>query len=272
MSDKRYLGWRDVDKTANAQQYVEDLDRYRSTNPAQETLELTYQLLNVQPGQQVFDMGCGTGDDVRALATAVGTDGYVIGMDRSAVMVSEARKRSLSTDLPTAFLVGDAHQLPFPDNRFDACRAVTVYDHLDDPTQAVREMIRVARPSAKILLAEVDWGALVVDHPDRTLTRTILNYHCDHHLKNGWIGRQLPNLLASLGVGHIVVKSGAFVLHNYQMANRFFGFSKAAQDAARDGIVTAVDAQNWIDSLQQADQENRFFSTMIGFVVCGRKQ
>src|SRR5690606_28413870 len=105
MSDKRYLGWRDVDKTANTHQYVEDLDRYRSTNPAQETLALTYQLLDVQPGQTVFDMGCGTGDDVRTLATAVGSNGYVFGMDRSAVMVQEARKRSQTTNLPTAFLV-----------------------------------------------------------------------------------------------------------------------------------------------------------------------
>ncbi|NJN55840.1 MAG: methyltransferase domain-containing protein, partial [Anaerolineae bacterium] len=82
----RYLGWRDVDKTREPQHYVKDLDSYRSTNPAQEMLPLTYQMLHPRPGHKILDVGCGTGDDVRALAAEVGNSGHVVGVDRSAVM------------------------------------------------------------------------------------------------------------------------------------------------------------------------------------------
>lgn len=52
------------------------------------------QLLNLQPGDTVVDLGCGTGINFAALATAVGPTGRVVGVDLSAGMLAQARQRA----------------------------------------------------------------------------------------------------------------------------------------------------------------------------------
>jgi ubiquinone/menaquinone biosynthesis C-methylase UbiE len=268
---KRYLGWRDIDQTKDAQHYIEDLDSYRQTQSARKVMAITFELLEIDEGDHILDIGCGTGDDVRLLAEMVGNRGLVIGVDYSAVMIAEAKERAKNGGLPVDYFVADAHNLGFADNTFDGCRAVTVYDHLIKPEQAIAEMIRVARPGARIVLAEVDWGTLTVNHPDRELTRRILNYHCDNHFKNGWIGRQLVSLMVEQGLQNINARSGDFILFNYDSASRFMGFEKATRDAQKDGVISADEAESWITSLKDSGRTGHFFSALIGFIVSGQK-
>ncbi len=49
-------------------------------------------LLGPQPGERVLDLGCGTGHLTAEIARAVGDDGSVLGIDRSAEMVARARE------------------------------------------------------------------------------------------------------------------------------------------------------------------------------------
>lgn len=50
-------------------------------------------LLALKPGDVVVDLGCGTGLNFPGLVEAVGADGLVIGIDRSADMLAMARRR-----------------------------------------------------------------------------------------------------------------------------------------------------------------------------------
>jgi ubiquinone/menaquinone biosynthesis C-methylase UbiE len=123
-------------------------------------------LLDLAPGQVVLDVGCGTGDDVCAMAELVGPSGRAIGLDASRTMVAEARRRSAGSALPVQFLLGDAHDLPFPPAAVDACRAERVLQHLSDLARAVAEMVRVTRSSGRVAVLAPDWDTTVIDHPD----------------------------------------------------------------------------------------------------------
>ena len=101
--------------------------------------------LQIKEGQRILDVGCGIGDAVQTLALLVGDTGRVVGLDNSALMIEEARKRTDGVSLPVDFRVGDAQQLTFADQTFDGCRADRVFMYLDDPRRALTEMIRVAR-------------------------------------------------------------------------------------------------------------------------------
>src|SRR5207244_6702239 len=130
------------------------------------------------------------GDDVRTLAQTVGSKGRVVGVDSSETLVAEARKRTQGTNLPVEFYAGSIYKLEFADNTFDGCRADRVFMHLDNPKQALAEMVRVGKKQGTVYVYDPDWETLVVDASEHAVTRKVLNYNCDD-TRNGWIGGQL---------------------------------------------------------------------------------
>jgi ubiquinone/menaquinone biosynthesis C-methylase UbiE len=57
----------------------------------------------VSPGDRVLDVGCGLGHEVSRLAERVGRHGQVVGIDASAPMIAEARRRAAETSRPVEF-------------------------------------------------------------------------------------------------------------------------------------------------------------------------
>src|SRR5690349_7258644 len=72
----------------------------------------------VMPGQQVLDVGCGTGYFARRLAQTVGSTGLVIGVDASPEMIHYARGQAKHAN-SCQFQVGTAEALSLPSDCFD---------------------------------------------------------------------------------------------------------------------------------------------------------
>ena len=100
--------------TPSGDDYVRFLDR-TSTGAGERHHALG--LLELGPGQRCLDVGCGTGEDARAMHEMSGAE--VVGIDLRPRMAAEARSRSAGRPGVT-FLVGDAARLPFLDAAFDA--------------------------------------------------------------------------------------------------------------------------------------------------------
>ena len=73
----------------------------------------------LSPGMAALDLGCGPGVTSRAMAARVGPSGRVVGLDRSAARIEEARRGLEMQNLE--FVEGDAFRLPFADGEFDYC-------------------------------------------------------------------------------------------------------------------------------------------------------
>ena len=77
--------------------------------------------LHPDPGEHVLDIGCGTGTTSLELARLVGQNGQVTGVDVSAPMLDEARRRANDAGLAnTTFVVADAGAHQFEPRHFDA--------------------------------------------------------------------------------------------------------------------------------------------------------
>lgn len=106
-------------------------------------------------GGRALDVGTGTGDFLPELA-AWTREGIVVGVDFTLPMMHAGRSKLAGLDGSRAtFVGGDALQLPFPDNSFDAITTGFVMRNVTDITRAFREMYRVARPGAVMACLEV---------------------------------------------------------------------------------------------------------------------
>jgi ubiquinone/menaquinone biosynthesis C-methylase UbiE len=262
--------WGAVDQATEPCAFIRYLDAVSALETIQRIRQRTYDWLQVREGYRLLDVGCGLGDDVQALAQRVGCTGHVLGIDCSETMVAEARNRVAGFGLPVELRVGDARRLEFADNTFDGCRAERVFVHLSRPEQVLAEMVRVARPGARIVVFDVDWETLVVDAPDRSITRKVLNFLCDSS-GSRWIGRQLRRLFLEAGLNEIGVHADTLVFTDYAEANRVFQLQETAAQAEAAGVVSSEQANQWLNDLEKAEQQGSFFAAATGFCVSGQK-
>ena len=106
----------------------------------------------VQPGQQVLDVACGTGVLARAVAERVGAAGSVVGLDVNDGMLAVAERNAPQIE----WRQGRAETLPFEDGRFDAVVSQFGLMFFEDQQAAIREMMRVLRPGGRLAVAVWD--------------------------------------------------------------------------------------------------------------------
>ncbi|MDP8960140.1 MAG: methyltransferase domain-containing protein [Actinomycetota bacterium] len=109
------------------------------------------QVAALQPGDQVLDVGCGTGIVARLATASLGSSGRVVGVDVSPDMLAVAR--AYSGSLPVEWEEGDAHDLPFSDASFDVVLCQQVLQFLPDRLRALQEMRRVLRPEGRAVVS-----------------------------------------------------------------------------------------------------------------------
>lgn len=108
----------------------------------------------VQPGQKVLDVACGTGVLAREASARTGPTGYVAGLDPGPGMLAVAKELAPSVD----WRHGTAESMPFADGMFDAVVCQFGLMFFTDRNRAIHEMLRVTAPGGRMVL--VVWDAL----------------------------------------------------------------------------------------------------------------
>ena len=108
------------------------------------------------PGMRVLDVGTGLGDVAFLAAEFVGTDGHVVGVDRSTAALAKARARADAMSLlNVSFREGDPTQMTF-DRPFDAVVGRYVLEFQADPAAMLRKLADHVRPGGVIVFHELD--------------------------------------------------------------------------------------------------------------------
>jgi ubiquinone/menaquinone biosynthesis C-methylase UbiE len=113
-------------------------------------------LAGLQRGEQVLDVGCGTGTLALIAARRVGSTGRVVGIDPGTEQIAFARKKAAWRNLPIEFQVGVIEQLAFPDQTFDVVFSTLMMHHLPASLkrQGLVEIARVLKPGGRLIIAD----------------------------------------------------------------------------------------------------------------------
>jgi ubiquinone/menaquinone biosynthesis C-methylase UbiE len=268
MDKPKLFGFTDVDRTNDPDYFIRFLDEASADESFQAYKQHSFALLDLQPGQHILDVGCGTGEDAQTMAPRVAPGGRVVAVDGSQAMIAVARQRAAECTAPVEFQVADAHRLQFPDDSFDASRADRIFMHLESPAQALHEMLRVTRPGGRVLVYEVDFETTTLDLPDRQRTRKIVNTWCDG-FRNGWLGRHIPALFREAGLEEVRISPATLWLR-YPVAMQMVG-PATVERACAAGLLTVAEGEDWLRQLQERYEAGLLFCTLTGFLVVGRK-
>ena len=119
-------------------------------------LNLVVKLSNVEDGQKVLDVGCGTG--LLSLKFLEKADCLITGIDSSSDMLSifsdKITKLGLSDRV--VYKLEDAAALDFEPDSFDVVASTVALHHLKDKYPAIEKIHDVLKPEGRFVLGDID--------------------------------------------------------------------------------------------------------------------
>jgi len=244
----------DVDRSADPDEAAAWMDRVATYPGIAESKARALALLAAC--ERVLDLGCGLGNDVRAMGEGA------VGVDPSRTMLAEARRRG------GRFVLAHGQALPFRDGSFDGARADRVLQHVVGPEAVTAELVRVAAAGAPVVVTDPDQATLVIDGPDPELTAAVVQFRKEG-IRNPFLAGRMVEVLGAAGCDDVVSERYTEIVVEVPLAFGLASWSGAMVEAGRfdAGQAAAFDA-----SLSAADDEGRFAYRVDLVVTHGRKR
>lgn len=115
-----------------------------------------FDLADIQPGDDVLDMGCGSGTDVFVAATDIGETGSVTGLDMTEEQLEKARQLRDEAEIANVtFEKGKIEDLPFEDDTFDVIVSNGVINLSPTKDRVFEEASRVLRSHGRMAISDI---------------------------------------------------------------------------------------------------------------------
>ncbi|MEL6470739.1 MAG: class I SAM-dependent methyltransferase [Cyanobacteria bacterium J06623_4] len=136
---------------------------------------------------KILDCGVGTGAFSLALLDSVAQPAHISGVDISYPMLVQTQQNLKNRCATLDLKCGDIRRLPFADNSFDAVIFAHVLEHMAEPVETLREMVRVLKPGAPLI------GSVT----RKSLAQVFMSLHWHHR---GYTSDQLVFFLQAAGL------------------------------------------------------------------------
>lgn len=130
--------------------HADNWEKRHDRDAEREQIRVLVSEMGLMPGWTVVEPGCGTGQVSEELATVVGVEGLVLGLDISRNMLLRALEKALTG---SRFVQADASAVPVSSGSAQAVVLFRVFPHLDDSRAALAEIRRVLEPGGRLVIA-----------------------------------------------------------------------------------------------------------------------
>ncbi|WP_338025509.1 class I SAM-dependent methyltransferase [Clostridium yunnanense] len=131
---------------------AKEWDNMRQEFFSESVRDKAYEVANVKEEELAADIGAGTGFITEGLLQK---GLKVIAVDQSYEMLEEMKQKFNSFN-QVEYRQGDAERLPIDDDTVDYTMANMYLHHVEDPFTAIKEMVRILKPSGKLVITDLD--------------------------------------------------------------------------------------------------------------------
>jgi len=228
-------------------------------------------LLQPTSGERILDIGCGSGAFCREVAPFVAPGGRVVGIDREPAAIDVAARLSILDDETVLrFSQADAHDLPFPDESFDAVVCISVLGFCQDPLQVLGQARRVLRPGGLLLAANADEDTRVYNGHDRALGRQITRAMADRGL-DPWLGRRLAPLLTAAGFAVEREVALADLERDYAPESAGYLHARLWREHLLGAGIGGEEYERWLADLAACAQEGSYCYSVVTYACLARR-
>lgn len=169
--------------------------------------------VDLQPGERVIDVACGTGFVARQAGRRVGASGKVVGIDINVSMLAIAKASTVpGAALTVDWREADVCAMPFPDENFDVALCQQGLQFFPDRLQALQEIRRILVPGGRLGLSV--WGS-IDENPYFSIVEAAIRRHVSVDAASGL---HKPHALADPQEVRSAIKEAGFVHVNVRRA------------------------------------------------------
>jgi ubiquinone/menaquinone biosynthesis C-methylase UbiE len=169
--------------------------------------ERCIQLLDLEGGEKIIDMGSGLGQFTLTMARKIGSNGKCLGIERDSHQLETANKNlAKQGEIKwVEFRQGDAENMPLKKeewNSFDVGHARFVLEHLSKADIALRELVKAVRPGGRVVLEDDDHMSMLL-YPEPAGFSNLWTAYMRSYDRLGndpYIGRRLVSLMYDSGL------------------------------------------------------------------------
>jgi ubiquinone/menaquinone biosynthesis C-methylase UbiE len=241
-------------------------------------LPTTSQLLNragIEKGMTCLDVGCGGGNVTRLLASLVGPQGKVVGLDMDGEILALAQQDAEAERLSNLeFRQADVADF-MDEGVYDLVYARFLLSHLPEPLECLKAMARACKPAGVIVVEEIDFSG------------NFCYPHCAAYQRYGELyeqvirrrggdanlGQKLPGMLRQTGASGIqihIVQAAHTEGEGKLMAS--ITLARIAESVLSEGLATEDEVGQVIEGLNEAVADSQTLMSLPRiFQVFGRR-
>lgn len=211
-------------------------------------------LPRLKPGLRILDFGCGPGTISMGLADAV-APGELHGIDIEETQIEMARAAASAGEHGnTVFRTGDATDLPYEDDFFDAAHCHAVLMHIPDTAAALAEVKRVLKPGGIISAREMIGDSMFFEPDDEDIGGALGVFKKLIAANGGHpqMGKELKGVLHEAGFSDVEVSASFEAFGSAEELAFFHGFSigwfftpEIIGAATKYGLATEEQFDRW---------------------------